>query len=440
MTTSITSSSITTTDLTVDSADNLLKVDHATNKVGIGTSNPSKLLTLKADSTEETMLMFQNDSAVDIGAISIHPSNGLVVANQVPGSSVHIMTHDGNEDINLDSDGFIQIEVAGTEMMHLNATGVGIGTNNPLSIFHIGGGGDANVPITVAPSTGGNAEFRNTSSTGSFTFTNANGSSERMRIDSSGRVKIGTNETTIGDQQLFISGTKTSFANTSFSLWQNQLAVHDNRIPSGGAGTEAGVGGSISFTAESGGGQTTWLGLVEGYKQNSTAGDYGGGLKMRVRQHNNPTMLTGIHINSNGYVTTPNQVSFYARISASWSSAGNSAEIVPTAAFNTTPLWNNGNGFSGNRFTAPVAGKYMFIFSAEKANYVTDATIISIHKNGSEIPNARVYHANQDHRKTLQYTMIMDLAVNDYAEPFTNSYRSGVAWDNRGQFAGYLIG
>ncbi len=41
MSTSITSSSITTTDLTVDSADNLLKVDHATNRVGIGTSSPA---------------------------------------------------------------------------------------------------------------------------------------------------------------------------------------------------------------------------------------------------------------------------------------------------------------------------------------------------------------------------------------------------------------
>ena len=61
MTTSITSSSITTTDLTVDSADNLFKVDHATNRVGIGTSSPSNLLTLKADSTEETMLVLQNN-------------------------------------------------------------------------------------------------------------------------------------------------------------------------------------------------------------------------------------------------------------------------------------------------------------------------------------------------------------------------------------------
>jgi hypothetical protein len=78
-----------------------------------------------------------------------------------------------------------------TERLRIDSSGnVGIGYNNPLSIFHVGSGLDANVPITLAPATGGNVEFRNTSSTGSFTFTNANGSSEKMRIDASGRVTM----------------------------------------------------------------------------------------------------------------------------------------------------------------------------------------------------------------------------------------------------------
>ena len=49
MATSITNTSITTNDLVVDSADNVLKVDHNTNRVGIGTSTPTHPLNVYAD-------------------------------------------------------------------------------------------------------------------------------------------------------------------------------------------------------------------------------------------------------------------------------------------------------------------------------------------------------------------------------------------------------
>jgi len=82
------------------------------------------------------------------------------------------------------------------QLLRVNNNGnVGIGTSNPLSILHVGSGSDANVPITLAPASGGNIEFRNTSSTGSFTFTNANGTSEAMRIDSSGNLLVGKTST-----------------------------------------------------------------------------------------------------------------------------------------------------------------------------------------------------------------------------------------------------
>ena len=45
--------------------------------------------------------------------------------------------------------------------------------------------------MSFAVAGGGNAEIRNTSSTGSFTFTNNDGSSEKMRIIGNGNVGIG---------------------------------------------------------------------------------------------------------------------------------------------------------------------------------------------------------------------------------------------------------
>ena len=162
--------------------------------------------------------------------------------------------------------------------------------------------------------------------------------------------------------------------------------------------------------------------------------------KRQIFSTNNIDRMT-IHSTTSGggAVTMPYQPSFYARLHASFTSTTTAGEIVPASSFSSQ--WNTGSGFSGNRFTAPVAGKYMFIFSAEKANnYSSVSVALSIFKNGAEFPNARLYDSNQNTRKTLQYTMIMDMAVNDYAEPFIYSYQTGSVYDNRGQFAGFLIG
>jgi uncharacterized protein YaiE (UPF0345 family) len=491
MATSITNTSITTNDLIVDSADNLLKVDHATNRVGVGTSSPSNLLTLKADSTEETMLVFQNDSAVAIGAVSIHPSNGLVLSQSVAGSSVHVMTHDGNEDINLDSDGFIQIEVAGSELMRLNSTGVGIDTDNPLSIFHVGSGSDANVPITLAPATGGNIEFRNTSSTGTFTFTNANGSNEHIRIDSSGNVGIGTDSPR---SELSIAannsgqGAKLTLENTDTSITTNDVIgqidfyandsstngtgakVNIKAIATSGAGTVTaltlGVSDSASATAAEimrlKSTEVGWSNTTNGFYNKiygPTSGDIASGYltyngsTLRGGFYTNPTHgLTVIsevdmsfrannanrmHINTDGIVTTPNQPSFQASKSgSSWTVTAGSIFIFNNTEHNIGGHYNTSNG----RFTAPVAGTYQFSFhTIYTGNSGNDW--ISIRRNGARISGGDYHFSTTPGGQwdTIGGSLNLYLSSGDYVSMYagTEHVYHGGTWSN---FGGHLVG
>ena len=149
-----------------------MRID-SSGSVGIGTDSPSGVLHLR-DTTPH--LYIQSDDAQSskllFGDASDNSRGGFEYTSS---DELKFMTNNLSEKMRIDSSG-----------------NVGIGTSSPLSVLHIGSGADANIPITMAPATGGNVEFRSTSSTGSFTFTNSNGSSELIRIDSSGNVGIGT--------------------------------------------------------------------------------------------------------------------------------------------------------------------------------------------------------------------------------------------------------
>ena len=148
-----------------DTGTELFRVQENGN-VGIGTTSPGQKLTVEGDvGIRPAGRLYVNDIAAYSGSLTIGPTGASELVFRTTGS----------------------------EKMRITSSGdVGIGTTSPLSILHIGTGTAANIPITFAPASGGNVDLRNTSSTGSFTFTNANGSSEKMRITGGGNVGIGT--------------------------------------------------------------------------------------------------------------------------------------------------------------------------------------------------------------------------------------------------------
>jgi len=221
-------------DLTVDT--NTLYVDSANNNVGIGTSSPSAPLTIQRNGTTisgidaSTALSLQSTGA---SGSSTH-LNILSGSTGSTGQSVITFGDADDPDITAirhrNADNSLAFETNSTEAMRITSTGnVGIGTsspNAPLSVAYSNNTAnpqlDIDVGLTVSNlGTSGIAALKLSDLNGSLvwgdgsagggylTFRDRNASAERMRIDSSGNVGIGTSSPSTA---LEVSGTVTATA------------------------------------------------------------------------------------------------------------------------------------------------------------------------------------------------------------------------------------
>jgi len=153
-------------------------------------------------------------------------------------------------------------------------------------------------------------------------------------------------------------------------------------------------------------------------------------------------------ISDDGYVTKPNQPSFLARGNfGGWQtvSSGNGQTVLFGNA-----VFNVGSHFATNtsRFTAPIAGKYLFHFHCymrlttvdDDTNYATTM----IYKNGSNYENYHNilgYYNLGDSDQIAALTAIIDLSATDYvdARVYANSGDMQFYQPNA-NFTGYLLG
>ena len=147
---------------------------------------------------------------------------------------------------------------------------------------------------------------------------------ERLRITSTGniglqgntaplaKVHIGTlNNSALSVQTLFVEGAKTGYANYT-GLPQNQLCLYDTTT------STAGSGGAISFAADCGGSQQTWIAAIESQRDSGTndASNYAGSIVFWTRPaQSTPTeklrILSSGGITFNGDTTAANALDDY---------------------------------------------------------------------------------------------------------------------------------
>jgi len=153
-----------------------------------------------------------------------------------------------------------------------------------------------------------------------------------------------------------------------------------------------------------------------------------------------------VRIDSSGRVRMPYQPVFYAYQTAG--AATNATGIFSSTQWNAT-LVNTGSHFStsNGRFTAPVAGVYMFQIKGLARHVGSNGSVeISLYKNGANVVSRSFGYsymvASNDHA-TITAIAYLSLAVNDYVQMGIHALAAGTDLyygENLGSFCGHLIG